>query len=347
MTSPYPLLFDPVLLPKVWGGNRLATLGKHVSASDRIGESWEVADLDVTSDSGAGGGAVHSRIANGPLKGRTLRDAIGRWGALLLGHASPTRSGAFPILVKYLDARENLSVQVHPSPAYAAAHPGSYLKTECWYVIDAAPDSVIYAGLRPGVTRESFRASIEMGNAHTSLVARPAIQGELHLLPSGTCHALGAGVLVAEVQTPSDTTFRVYDWGRVGRALHIQESLECIQFASAPAPVQLHAPSGGQGPCVHTPFFEVSHVEIRAGSSWRVPHSGSCAVLLALSGAGQLTCESGAFEPTPVAQGSTVLVPACVGAALNATLSPLRCLLVTLPPGKVPEGGMGTSATGA
>jgi hypothetical protein len=130
-------VFEPILLEKVWGGRRLERYGKKLPPGKLIGESWEVADLPATSESGAGGGPARSVIANGALAGRTLHDALELWGEGLLGPKPPWPGGAYPLLVKFLDARENLSVQVHPSPAYAAAHPGAHLKTECWYVLQA------------------------------------------------------------------------------------------------------------------------------------------------------------------------------------------------------------------
>ena len=126
---------------------------------------------------------------------------------------------------------DNLSVQVHPDDAYVRRHPEARLKSEAWHILDAQPGSVIYAGLKPGVDRDSFAQAIEDGTVVDKLVAIPAVPGECHYLPSGTCHALGAGVLVAEVQTPSDTTFRVWDWGRTSRELHIEQALECIDFS--------------------------------------------------------------------------------------------------------------------
>jgi mannose-6-phosphate isomerase len=294
---PYPLLFEPVLLPKVWGGDRLSRFGKRVKQGEKIGESWEVADLASTSASGAGGGSVRSVIANGPLKGRTLHDAIALWGEKLVGDAGLI-DGAFPLLIKLLDARENLSVQVHPSPAYAKTHPGAKLKTECWYILDADPGSVIYKGVKPGTTREAFEAHIQGGTAVNDLISVPAVVGECHNLPSGTVHALGAGVLVAEVQTPSDTTFRVFDWGRTGRELHVRESLECIDFGPAPAPMQLD-----KGEVLKTQFFEVFQPE----PGPPVPlNDARCTVIMVLQGWGHIT---GVGDLLPVKMGDTVLVP--------------------------------------
>ncbi len=298
-----PILFEPILIPKVWGGNRLARFGKAVGR-EPIGESWELADLASTSASGAGGGAQRTRIRSGPLAGLTFGEALARWGDRLRPRSMLTREGAFPLLIKFLDARENLSVQVHPSPAYARAHPGAHLKTECWCVLDAAPGSVIYKGVRPGVTRRTFEAALRRGDGSgvvELLHAEPARAGECHNLPSGTCHALGAGVLVAEVQTPSDTTYRVYDWGRVGRALHVDEALECIEFGPAPDAVRLEG--GGR---LATEFFVVEGREV-AGAGLAMMERPAAAWIV-LAGAGALR-ERASGEEIPLRAGDTGLTP--------------------------------------
>jgi mannose-6-phosphate isomerase len=305
--APYPLLFEPVLLPKVWGGDRLAKFGKAVSPGDRIGESWELADLAATSASGAGGAGVRSVIANGPLKGRTLHDAMDLWGERLLGDAKPI-DGGFPLLVKLLDARENLSVQVHPSAAYAAAHAGAKLKTECWYILEAQPGSVIYKGVKPGVTRETFAQHIADATVLNDLVSVPAVVGECHNLPSGTVHALGAGVVVAEVQTPSDTTFRVFDWGRKGRALHISECLECMDLGPPPPALRL-----SKGDVLTTEFFTVSQPE--PGKTVR-PRSRAATVIMPLVGWGHMFWP-GQPAITEVDQGQTILVPADIATSFE------------------------------
>lgn len=228
----YPLLFEPIYKPKVWGGRTLEKLGRTLpgDASTAIGESWELADLSASSPTGGGGGQERSVVANGPLAGQALNEMIQQYGDRLMGRLEPTGSGDFPLLVKFLDARENLSVQVHPSAAYAREHPHTHLKSEAWYVIDADDDAVIYKGVKPGVSSGQLRNVIESGGVEDLMIPVPVKPGDCHYLPSGTCHALGAGILVAEVQTPSDTTFRVYDWGRTDRQLHIDQALACIHF---------------------------------------------------------------------------------------------------------------------
>lgn len=330
MIRPYPLVFEPILLEKVWGGRRLERFGKALPAGRLIGESWELADLSATSASGAGGQAARSVIANGPLKGRTLHEAMDLWRRDLMGDARPTGSGDFPLLIKFLDARENLSVQVHPSPAYARAHEGANLKTECWYILAAEPvdgkPPVIYKGIKPGVTPADFARHIADGSVVGDMIAVPAVVGECHNLPSGTCHALGAGVLVAEVQTPSDTTFRVFDWGRTGRELHVQQALECIEFGPAPAAARL--PEGKQSArLVSTEFFQVFERVLPAGGvlppGERLPR-----ILMVLNGA--LSLRAGGEEPVPVAMGGTALIPASLSSGISVVARPGSRILEVL-----------------
>ncbi len=311
ITTPYPLLLRPILFEKVWGGRRLERLGMRLAAGKQIGESWEVADLPATSPSGGGGSAARSVIENGPLAGKTLHDALEAWGDRLLGAANPTASGEFPLLVKYLDARENLSVQVHPSPEFARANPWAHLKTECWYVVEAEPGSVIYAGAKPGVTSADLERALRAGGDRVPelLEARPAVPGECHLLPSGTVHALGAGVVVAEVQTPSDTTFRLYDWGRTGREMHIEQAIECLQPSPAPAPV----PAGGR---VRTSFFTFEAADLGRGAGFA---SDQCGILLVVRGQVTLHDESTKAPPMVRGAGATIVLPAAV--AVSTRLS--------------------------
>jgi mannose-6-phosphate isomerase len=324
-----------MLLSKVWGGDNLSRVGKQVAAGSTIGESWEIADLATTSASGAGGGSAQSTINAGALAGKTLHDAMLSWGKDMLGEASGAGPGNahFPLLIKYLDARENLSVQVHPSMAYARAHANAFIKTECWYILDAKPGSVIYKGVKPGVTRESFEAALRSGNGEgvvKLLEAVPAVKGECHNLPSGTVHALGAGVLVAEVQTPSDTTFRVYDWERTGRELHIEQSLACIMWEQARDVTKL-ASDGSLTRLVTTGYFDVDEARVQQGSSWKCDEKlarSAPIVLMMLAGKGSLRVQG--RDAIAVSAGSTLLLPACLANSCtlhaDASMTVLRAM---------------------
>lgn len=301
----YPLRFRPILKAKVWGGRRLARYGKDLPEREPIGESWEVADLASTAASGGGGGEARSVIDNGDLAGRTLHDAIGAWGDDLIPARKLTTDGSFPLLVKYLDATENLSVQVHPSPAYAAAHPEAHLKTECWYVLEAEPGSLLYAGVKAGVTAERFERDIRDDAVVEDLVSIEARRGQMHLLPSGTVHALGAGVLVAEVQTPSDTTFRVYDWGRTDRALHVRQALEAMTLADVPEATSV-ASDVACAELVGTEHFCVDEIHVEDTHPLDV---SCCAVLMAVDGEAVLEATDDSFEPVAMRMGTTIVVP--------------------------------------
>ena len=256
--SLYALKFKPRFVEKMWGGRKIETvLGKPLPAEKPIGESWELYDFPPGVVEGSPGW-VSSEIANGPHAGRTLHWAVSEFGrevhgdVPLVGPKAPDGKGTqFPILVKFLDAREDLSVQVHPDERYCQGNPGAHLKCEAWYVLQSDPGARLLKGLRPGTTRDVFRRAIEQGTVEQHVNAVPAKPGSAFYLPSGTVHALGAGILVAEVQTPSDTTFRVYDFNRTDpstgkpRALHIQQALECIDFANKGAAPQVRSHVAG------------------------------------------------------------------------------------------------------
>lgn len=335
--TPYPLILEPIFKEKVWGGRRLERLGKHLPSDALVGESWELADLPETAVEGGGGGEARTRIANGEMRGLTVADAILALGLNLMGSLRCTAEGGFPLLVKYLDARDNLSVQVHPSPAYAAAHPGAHLKTESWYVLDAEPGSVIYKGIRQGVTREKFRADLERGAAVVDdLIAVPARAGDFHHLPSGTCHALGAGVMVAEVQTPSDTTFRVYDWGRKGRTLHVEQALECIHFGPPARQAAVRGDGSPRCTLVETDFYSIFQLSLPGGAEAILENSppfpkGGPMVWMVIRGAGRIEHPAGRFSPVEFATGTTLLFPASMDESLYAITRDATILEVRFP----------------
>lgn len=220
----YPLKFEPLYKQRIWGDRKLQEVfGKELPEGEKIGESWELADLPEDK----------SVITNGELAGRTLASVIGEFPEEILGIEG--FAGAFPLLVKLLDCQEVLSVQVHPDPQTCVRMGEGAPKTECWYIISAEPGAVIYKGLKKGVTKGQFAEAIEEGTVADLLEKVKVQEGECHFLPAGTAHAIGAGLLIAEIQTPSDTTYRVFDWNRVddagkARELHIAQALESIHF---------------------------------------------------------------------------------------------------------------------
>ncbi|MEI8313878.1 MAG: type I phosphomannose isomerase catalytic subunit [Verrucomicrobiota bacterium] len=220
----YPYKFKPILVERLWGGSALTRYGKAIPAGKRIGESWEISDR----------ADAQSVVANGPDAGQTLHQLIQQHGAQLLG--ANCRSNRFPLIVKLLDARDRLSLQVHP-PATLAALLGGEPKTEMWYILDAMPDALLIAGLRRGTTRQQFEAAIKQGgSAFQKCFHQFSVRaGDALFVPSGRLHAIGAGLVIAEIQQNSDTTYRAYDWDRVDdtgkpRPLHIRESLASIDF---------------------------------------------------------------------------------------------------------------------
>jgi mannose-6-phosphate isomerase len=324
VAHPYPLLFKPILFEKVWGGRRLERLGKTLPHGALIGESWELADMPRTSASGAGGGPTRSRILNGPLAGATLHDALAEWGKDLLPRARNVPD--FPLLLKFLDARENLSVQVHPTAEYAARHPGLSSKFECWYVVDAEPGALIYKGLRPGTDPRQLAQGARDGTITRFLDSIPAFPGMCHALPAGTVHALGAGVLAAEVQTPGDTTFRIFDWGRSGREVHLDAALTCASFA--PTPVATHSlPGAERTRLADTPAFTLDELRPVGGGA-ALP--AACAAVIIVSGRGRLVSGADLFPPLELPLGSTALVPVAVAAtAVLMDVGGLVALLAT------------------
>jgi mannose-6-phosphate isomerase len=322
--DPYPLLFEPILKEKVWGGRNLADLGKPLPASTMVGESWELADLPESIEGG------RSVIANGPLAGRTLQAAIDTGRREIMGGAALSAEGGFPLLLKFLDARENLSVQVHPDQAYVDRHPEAHLKSEAWFVLKADPGSVIYKGVKPHVTAEDFARHIVTDEVVDDLIAVEVTPGDCHYLPSGTCHALGAGILVAEIQTPSDTTYRVFDWGRTDRQLHVDQALECITFGAPAQPAEtLGVPVEVEGvrttPRAKTEYFAIEQIEAASGARHRVETSGMPEVWMMMAGRGRI--ETPGAADVDLAAGTTVLVPAALAgaeAALEAAAGFLR-----------------------
>ncbi len=304
----YPLRFHPILKRLIWGGRRLeSVLNKPLGEGLDYAESWEVADHreDV------------SRVSEGRLAGASLRDLLLKHGPSLLGPAVGARP-QFPLLVKFLDAHQVLSVQVHPDDALGRRLANDNGKTEAWIVLHAEPESVIYAGLRPGVDRETFAEALARGDVEPLLHRFPAREGDCVFIPAGTVHAIGAGVIIAEVQQMSNATFRVHDWGRLGtdgrpRPLHIEEALESTNFDAGPVDPVSAAPEpmsgGSRERLVQCPYFALDRLRLQGTAT--VGSVDRFTILLGLEGEAVVQHEGVEHR---LQRGQTLLLPAASGA---------------------------------
>jgi mannose-6-phosphate isomerase len=262
----YPFIFQPILKERIWGGRELERLyAKPLPPGKPIGESWEISDRPGDA----------SVIANGPLAGKTLRWLMENHAAEILGGAKPAAKGRFPLLCKILDAREKLSLQVHP-PADKAKKLKGEPKTEMWFITDAAPDASLYVGLKHGVTRAEFEKKISDGSVADCFHRIPVRAGDAMFLPSGRVHAIGDGLVIFEIQQNSDTTYRVFDWNRVGldgkpRELHVAQSLASIDFNDfEPKLVETEFTADGKilkRPLVNDPLFNVEAWKLDSNAS--------------------------------------------------------------------------------
>ncbi len=337
----YPFKFKPRFVEKIWGGRKIETvLGKELPPGKQIGESWELYDfppgvVDGSTD------WVSSEIANGPLAGRTLHEVMNDFPAELLGDVKPVGAhGQFPVLIKFLDAKDDLSVQVHPDEKYAAAHPDAHLKTEAWYVLQHDPGAKIYKGLCEGMTREGFEQAVKEGTIEQCIQTVEIKPGDCHFMPSGTVHALGAGILAWEVQTPSDTTYRVFDFNRVDastgkpRKLHVEQAMACIDFSGKPEPKQPRSTQTGTytvvSRLVTSPYFKLDKVRMRGGVEGEPLPYDQPVVWTMLEGEAHVSMQ-GMAEPVVITRGETVLLPARMNRPTITTLSDAVWLEVTFP----------------
>lgn len=338
-----PLTFTPILKQRAWGGERLRAFGKRVGEGVPIGESWELADLPASIPDG------RSVVFGGSFDGSTLRSIIKADPEGVLGRAQPGPDGGFPLLVKLLDARENLSVQLHPSPAYAAEHPEAHLKTETWVVLAAEEGAQVYAGVSEQVDRAGFRSALESGAVRELLVATTVRAGDCIFLESGLCHALGAGIVVAEIQTPSDTTFRVWDWNRndPNRPLHIEQALECVRLGTDQESDWPRVVRSAEARClssgalqtrtlVDCSKFRLERFERMPDANGPVafdfPTNGMPHVFMSTEGDSSI---EGSRERVALPRGTTVLLPASAEAVrieLGVRDNPAPSLLHAVPP---------------
>jgi mannose-6-phosphate isomerase len=304
-----PIVFEPYFRPQLWGGRRLEQyLGRPLPATGNFGEAWVLSAQ-----------SLHvSRVAEGPLAGMPLTQLWATRAGELTGRPADS-NGPFPLLLKYLDCQELLSIQVHPSDEIARElHLRDLGKTEAWVVLDADPTARVYAGLRPGITAGDVQRGLADGTLAQCLHEFAPQKGQCIFLPAGTTHAVGGGVLIAEVQQTSDATFRLFDWNRVGpdgkpRTLHTAEALRSIDWSAGPvSPAQGHAipglasPTSGQR-LVECRYFSIDRFEVAA--PLELPYSQRLSLWMVLEGSVDLASLATGYH-RQFRRGETVLVPA-------------------------------------
>lgn len=319
-----PIRTERRLVEPIWGGSRLAAwLGLPEPRPSSLGESWQVYE--------------HNPVVGEP--GRTLADLTREHGAALVGARTVARYGAdFPLLAKFIDAADRLSIQVHPDDAYAhsrEAHTGFHGKTEAWYILDAAPGATITYGLSRPSGRDEFAAAVRDGSVEQLMGALPVAPGDVIFVPAGTLHAINAGIVLFEIQQKSDLTYRVYDYGRRDaktgqpRELHVEKSLDVSTFEPAPggklAPLAL---GPGRDLLVACPYFALERLDQAGPTQWAT-EPGSFEILTPIAGAATISWDAGSLR---LARGESLVLPAALGAwGLAPDGGPLTALRAYVP----------------
>ena len=306
MEKLYPLRLVGVTKSPIWGGTRLLKFWNKTADAETVGESWE---LCVRREE-------MCRVQNGVLMGKSLGELIDRYGKQLTG--ADYTSQSFPLLIKLLDAADTLSVQVHPDDAYAAKVENDRGKTEMWYIIEADEGAELICGLADGLTTEDLAKAVEDGNVEAALHHQPIRPGEVYFIPAGFAHAIGKGILLAEIQQNCDLTYRVYDFERRQpdgslRELHVEKALDVIRPLSAEEIDAIrYSRTGGVAPSeevlVDCEYFRVEKLETK-GEPMTVSQEGRMRHLLCIEGNGALLCDGVRYE---VRKGESWLLPACL-----------------------------------
>ena len=322
----YPLRFEPIYQYRLWGGRRLADwLKTPLPGEEPIGEAWILSDRDD----------YPSRVAEGPLKGRTIAQLMEQAPTLVLGKLAQ-RFRRFPLLLKFLDVQKMLSVQVHPPDDKADLIPkGETGKTEAWIVLEAEPASRVYAGLRPGTTAADLRA-LSKHTANNYLASFTPERRQGVLIKAGVVHSLGDGIVVFEVQENSDVTFRLYDWNHIDpktghpRTLQVEKALACVDLMQGPVYPIVPVVETAQ-PAMRERLFDNPHFRLwrlRSEVPFAVGAADEPRVLVCLEGAGNLEYDGADF---PMEKGVVVLLPAAVGACRYRPLGPVTLLDIAVP----------------
>jgi len=308
-SSLYPLKFKPILKDYIWGGTRLITdLGKNTKKRS-CAESWEISGVsdDV------------SVVADGFLKGNDLQELIEVYMGDLVGDSVYERFGLeFPVLIKFIDALDNLSIQVHPDDQLAAERHNAYGKTEMWYVMDADPDSSLISGFSQKMDREKYVQALNSKKLKDILNVEKVVAGDVFFIPAGRVHAIGKGILLAEIQQTSNITYRIYDWDRVDangkpRELHTKLALDAIDYnVYSDYKTRYQKPSQGTAELAKCPYFTTNLVCFSQPLEKEYQNLDSFVIYICTSGA--CSIRWGTSESMTIRKGETVLIPAVLNA---------------------------------
>ena len=304
----YPLKFNPILKSMIWGGEKLRQYKAIDTDQKNIGESWEL--------SGVPGN--ESVVSNGEFAGRTITELIKEYGAELLGrHVYETCGEKFPLLIKFIDARDDLSIQVHPDDAMAlAVHGQPFGKTEMWYVVSADKDAHLMSGLSAEITPDEYVSRVDNNTITDVLCDYKVASGDVFFLPAGRIHSIGKGCFIAEIQQTSDITYRIYDFGRLGldgkpRELHVEQSKDAVDYSVLDDYKTSYTPELNKPvSLVECNYFKTHLLELTETIIIPVKANDSFMIVICLEGVGTLTDSNG--YSLHLKRGETVLVPACV-----------------------------------
>jgi len=301
----YLLKFEPILKEKIWGGNKLKSLFNKKTTSERTGESWEISDLENDT----------SVVSNGPLKGRSLQGLLKEFKEELVGKDVFKNFGIkFPLLIKYIDAAENLSIQLHPNDRIAKEKHNSFGKTEMWYVMQADEDAELILGFKEPISKSRYVELVEKNELPDALNKIKVKVGDAFIIPPGIVHAIGKGVVLAEIQQTSDVTYRIYDWDRKTesgekRELHTALALEAIDLSSENAhEIAYKIKPNSTSEILATNYFKTNIISVEGEFSKDYTQKDCFVVLMGVEGSAIISLKSGNTEI--LNPGETLLVPA-------------------------------------
>ncbi len=299
----YPIIFKPIYIETIWGGRKLEQiLHKKNMRKGNIGESWEICDVENNV----------SKVENGKFKGLTIRDLCSQYGSDFLGkHVFETYGTRFPLLIKFIDAAQDLSVQVHPDDTFAEANHGSKGKTELWYIIDSEPNTSLISGFSSQTNPEQYLQKLSEQRISELLNRVPVKRGDVFFIPPGRVHTIGKGILLAEIQQSSDLTYRIYDWERKdkngkSRELHLDKALQVLDFKAARETKTLYDPYNDFAELSKNQYFTVNKLQLSKPVFKHYAELDSFVVLMGISGEVQLKYGNKSMN---ISSGKTILIP--------------------------------------